>query len=192
MGITKRFIKKQALRIDKKYWHIAPFFFTFANAALGFVAVIYALHDYYTSAAVCLLLACFMDMCDGRVARALGVESLLGGELDSLCDAVSFCFAPAILLYSWMFYHIPLICSVVLVFYLFSGLYRLAKFNLMEDNKSYFIGLPTPIAAGLIAQMIIFEQTFSLYLFNHAVFVFLMVLAIAVLMVSPFKIPSFK
>ena len=192
MGIAKRFIKKQAGRIDKKYWYIAPFFFTFANAVFGFVAVIYALHDYYVSAAVCLLLACFMDMCDGRVARALGVESLLGGELDSLCDAVSFCFAPAILLYSWIFYKVPVIFSIVLILYLCSGLYRLAKFNLMEDNKTYFIGLPTPIAAGIIAQMIILQQYFYFSLFNQVYFVFLIVLLIACLMVSPFKIPSFK
>lgn len=192
MGITKRFFKKQAEKIDKKYWYIAPFFCTFSNAALGFISVLFALNDCHISAAVCLLLACFMDICDGRLARALDAESSLGGELDSLCDAISFCFAPAILLYSWLFSQASILFLFVLVFYLLSGLYRLAKFNVMENKQDYFIGLPTPVAAGIIAQMIIYQQWFHPYLLENLIFVALIILLIAYLMIAPIKIPSFK
>jgi CDP-diacylglycerol--serine O-phosphatidyltransferase len=192
MGITKRFLKKHAEKIDKKYWYIIPFFCTFSNAALGFASVLYALDDYYTSAAICLLLACFMDACDGRLARALGAESMLGEELDSLCDAISFCFAPAVLLFSWLFHQASPLFLIVLLAYLLSGLYRLAKFNIMENKQDYFIGLPTPIAAGIVAQMILYQQWFNFLFLQNVIFVAAVVLLIAYLMIAPIKIPSFK
>ena len=133
-----------------------------------------------------------MDACDGRLARALDAESMLGGELDSLCDAISFCFAPAVLLYSWLFAQASVLFLVVLVSYLLAGLYRLAKFNLMENKQDYFIGLPTPVAAGVIAQMIVYEQWFHFSLLQNLYFVAAVVLLIAYLMISPIKIPSFK
>lgn len=192
MGITKRFIKKQAKKIDKKYFYLAPFFCTFANAALGFASVLYALDDHYVSAATCLLLACFMDACDGRLARALDAETLLGGELDSLCDAISFCFAPVVLLYSWAFEDASPLFIPILIFYLFCGLYRLAKFNLMENKKDYFIGLPTPVAAGSISLFVIYQQLFDYSLLQSTAFVSTAVVLIAYLMISSIKIPSFK
>src|SRR4029077_1820506 len=77
-----------------------PFFFTFANATLGFLAVIKALEGDATSSVYCILAAACMDVFDGRLARALGTTSTLGVELDSLVDGVSFCFAPAVIFYT--------------------------------------------------------------------------------------------
>jgi CDP-diacylglycerol--serine O-phosphatidyltransferase len=185
-------MKKQAKKIDKKYFYLAPFFCTFANAACGFASVLYALNDCYRASAAALLFACLMDACDGRLARALNAETLLGGELDSLCDAVSFCLAPVVLIYSSIFQRSSKLFILVLIYYLFCGLYRLAKFNLMENKQKFFIGLPTPIAAGSIALFVLFQQWSAIALLQNNFFVASFILAIAYLMVAPIKIPSFK
>src|SRR5262245_44761503 len=91
---------------SKKKLFIIPFLFTFGNALCGFMSVIKTLDEEFMLAAFFILLAALMDLCDGRLARWFGSTSVLGMELDSLCDAISFCFAPAILLYSWSLYHL--------------------------------------------------------------------------------------
>lgn len=109
-----------------------------------------------------LLIACSLifDFFDGFVARAVKASGSLGKELDSLADVISFGFLPGLLMFS-------LLDGEVLINYLrtypldkpttnlylfsFFGLfitlfsaYRLAKFNLDEDQSYYFKGLPTP------------------------------------------------
>lgn len=117
----------------KKKLFLIPFFFTFANALCGFMSVVKTLDEEYLIAALCIILAAGMDLCDGRLARMIGSTSVLGMELDSLCDAISFCFAPAILLYSWSLYQLGVAGLVVLSLYLCAGLFRLARFNISES-----------------------------------------------------------
>jgi len=120
-------------------------------------------------------------------------------ELDSLCDAISFCFAPAILLYSWHFERLGLLGIAVLAFYLCCGLLRLAKFNILSStqpkNLGFFVGLPTTLAAFLLAQIVINYNWISIRLlpflknpYSFALFVFF----IAFLMISPVRFLSFK
>ena len=106
-----------------------------------------------------LCLPHFMDLCDGRLARYFGSTSVLGMELDSLCDAISFCFAPAILLYSWSLYQLGIAGMVVLGLYLCSGLFRLARFNIISITQvTSFVGLPTTIAAFFFANVVMYEK----------------------------------
>src|SRR5262245_15894422 len=102
----------------KKNLFLIPFLFTFGNALCGFLSVIKTLDQEYTLAALFIVLAALMDLCDGRLARMFGSTSVLGMELDSLCDAISFCFAPAILLYSWSLYQLGIGGLIVLGIYL--------------------------------------------------------------------------
>src|SRR5581483_7627158 len=103
-----------------------------------------------------IILAAFMDLIDGRLARALGSSSYFGMELDSLCDAISFCLAPSVLLYSWFPGPVVGWGTLSLVLYLCLGLSRLARFNLTaEKQQAAFIGLPTPIAAFFVSTLIL-------------------------------------
>ena len=90
--------------MKKTYNHlktVVPFIFTFANVFFGFFSIIKTIEGDFIAAALSIIVAAVMDGIDGRLARYLGTDGDLGSELDSLCDAVSFCLAPAVLLYSW-------------------------------------------------------------------------------------------
>src|SRR3989338_3074570 len=108
---------------------LIPFFFTFGNVFFGFYSIIKTIEGDFIAAALCIMAAAIMDAIDGRLARFLGTAGDLGSELDSLCDAVSFCLAPSVLLYSWYlhdFGHAGLFVPA-LVLYLCAGLFRLAR-----------------------------------------------------------------
>src|SRR3989338_6332165 len=80
---------------------LIPFVFTFSNALFGFLSIIKTFEGDFVSAAWFIVAAVVMDGLDGRAARYLGTANELGGELDSLCDAVSFCLAPTVLFFCW-------------------------------------------------------------------------------------------
>jgi CDP-diacylglycerol--serine O-phosphatidyltransferase len=180
----------------KKNLAVIPFLFTFANACLGFCAVLYAWDDCYLYACYCIMLAALADSLDGRLARALGSCSPLGLELDSLCDAISFCFAPAIVLYGVYLWKIGIIGGVVAGIYLCAGLFRLAKFNnTCSQQKSFFIGMSTPVAAIFFALLIVYQSWVEGSCFKYVVSPYLfspLVLFFAYLMVSTVRFPSFK
>jgi len=180
----------------KKNLFFIPFLFTFGNALCGFMSVIKTLDEEYMLAALFILLAALMDLCDGRLARWFGSTSVLGMELDSLCDAISFCFAPAILLYSWSLYQLDGAGMIVLGIYLCAGLFRLARFNANSGTPTVsFIGLPTTFAAFFIANIIIYEQWISQSVFASmlkAERMAFLVTIIALLMISSIKFPSIK
>lgn len=189
----------------KKSTQFLPFLFTFANAFLGLLAIIQASEKNYTTAIYCLMAAAAMDLFDGRLARAFGTESKLGGELDSLADAISFCLAPCMVLYSWYPGNVGYTGLLALGAYLFAGIFRLAKFNLLANNltsnsenpapSANFIGLPTPIAAFSILSLVLYSH----WILSHSVrfmlykrMPFIIITSIAVLMVSSIPFPSFK
>lgn len=172
-----------------------PFIFTFLNALFGLLSVIKILDGQFMLAAYFIILAACMDFCDGRLARAFGSSSCIGMELDSLCDAISFCFAPAILLYSWRLYDSGIFGLFAVGVYLCSGLFRLAKFNVASSSKTDFIGLPTTIAAFLIANLVLASHwvnmtSFYYLLYSKSIIVILIVLSLLELSSIPFL--SFK
>ncbi|MBP7101692.1 MAG: CDP-diacylglycerol--serine O-phosphatidyltransferase [Bacteroidales bacterium] len=136
-----------------------PNIITLLNLASGIVAIILALHDYLYAAAIMVIVASLFDFCDGLVARLLHVNTVIGKELDSLSDVVSFGVAPAIMMYQLYLQshdfipnnygiNIPaLICPILFVCF---AAYRLAKFNLDTLQKENFRGLPTPAAAFVL------------------------------------------
>lgn len=149
-----------------------PNLITFLNVIFGFAAVT-SLIQYGSlpqgvgRAAWFILIAALLDAMDGKLARAIGRQSLFGKELDSLSDAVSFGLAPSVLLFTLHFkdwgQHGDLyalagffLASMPLTF----GCYRLARFNVetaVEEKKSAtFTGLPIPAAAGLVASYVLF------------------------------------
>jgi len=78
---------------------IIPHLFTLGNAFFGFISIIFASQGLFVAASHFILMGALMDALDGRIARLLQAESPIGVELDSLCDAITFCLSPAILMY---------------------------------------------------------------------------------------------
>lgn len=166
-----------------------PFIFTFANASLGFLAIIQSLEGNYRAAIYSIMLAAFMDVCDGRLARMLGATSVLGTELDSLADGISFCLAPAVVMYTAHPGIIVPFHFVALLSYVCAGLYRLARFNVYVPTARahYTLGLPVPVSAAFVMTLVLSQEWLmahgASFLFIYSV-PFILMMFIAFLMVS--------
>ncbi len=103
----------------------------------------------------------FFDGFDGRVARLTKTQSQFGVELDSLADVMSFGVAPALLVYKWAFSSLGFFGVFVAFAYAACGALRLARFNVIAQRSPhggggrFFVGLPIPLAAGMIVSMVI-------------------------------------
>jgi len=139
-----------------------PHFITCCNAFLGAIAVVFALRDNLLIAVSLIICAAFFDFLDGFAAKKLKVQSVIGADLDSLSDVISFGLAPATVLYMWMefcfaslppelkFFPLTILPYFAFILVPFSA-YRLAKFNNDERQSNHFYGLPTPANAFFIA-----------------------------------------
>jgi CDP-diacylglycerol--serine O-phosphatidyltransferase len=143
---------------------------TLFNLFCGIYAIILAIRGEFGAAPAFIVLGGIADVLDGRVARATGTGSKFGEELDSLVDALTFGFAPALMMYlelpshgtwEWLFVFIFTACAVM----------RLARFNIEQAGrkKTYFHGLPSPAAGLTLATYYWFSQT---PLYNKAVILF--------------------
>lgn len=165
-----------------------PNLFTIANLFLGIIAIIFVFNAEPELAAIMVLIAMLTDGLDGRVARALNVQSDFGKELDSLSDVISFGVAPAFITYVVAFQGIqpPALGWLVTAIFPICGALRLARFNVVAGTPGYFIGLPIPAAGGVLCTLALFHNTL------HASVLILSTLALSFLMVSNIKYPSFK
>jgi CDP-diacylglycerol--serine O-phosphatidyltransferase len=139
---------------------ILPNGFTLASLFFGMFAVVAASRSEFDTAGLYVVFGGLCDALDGRVARATGTGSRFGSELDSLVDAITFGFAPAMIMYfavlnrngwDWIFAFIFTACAVI----------RLARFNVEQAGraKKYFHGLPSPAAGMTLATYYWFSQT---------------------------------
>lgn len=131
-----------------------PNFITLLNLFCGSVAVIFAVNGNMLATALFVFLGIFFDFFDGLLARKLNVQSELGLQLDSLADMVTSGLVPGLV----MFYLLEL--SNINSYLPYLGLlitlasaYRLANFNIDENQTDSFIGLPTPANALLILSL---------------------------------------
>lgn len=180
--------------IEKKC--IFPNFLTILGMFCGFYSIISSIHGEYLSAAYAILAAFVFDGLDGKVARALNATSKFGVELDSLSDLVSFGVAPAILVYMWLLTPFGRLGWMAAFLFVSCGALRLARFNLQAGkiDPSFFVGLPIPAAAGVIASSVLFVRKvfgspidFSIPV-GYVFFIYLL----AFLMVSSIPYYSFK
>ncbi|MDQ0196002.1 CDP-diacylglycerol--serine O-phosphatidyltransferase [Paenibacillus wynnii] len=164
-----------------------PSLFTIGNLMLGMFAIMMAFDGKLSMAAIMIIIAMLLDGLDGRVARALGVESEFGKELDSLSDVISFGAAPAFIMYVTSLNDLnpALAWTVTAIFPVFGAL-RLARFNVRPGIPGYFIGLPIPAAGGVLATLALFHNDVS------APFMIVATLLLSYLMVSTVKYPNFK
>jgi CDP-diacylglycerol--serine O-phosphatidyltransferase len=143
---------------------------TLFNLFCGIYAIVLAIRGDLASAPTFIVLGGIADVLDGRVARATGTGSRFGEELDSLVDAISFGFAPALIMYlgmpnvgrwEWLLVFIFTSCAVM----------RLARFNVEQAGrkKTHFHGLPSPAAGLTLATYYWFKET---PLYGQAVILF--------------------
>ncbi|MFC1894723.1 CDP-diacylglycerol--serine O-phosphatidyltransferase [Candidatus Dependentiae bacterium] len=176
----------------KKGLSFIPHIFTLGNAFFGFSSVILASQGHLFSAAYFIFLGALMDALDGRIARLLGNSSEFGIQLDSLSDAISFCFAPAFLVYFWQLKSLGCIGIILCGIFLMAGLMRLARFNIISEKQTiFFLGLPTTIAGCFLTIVLLNTRQLVGYSYFILALSFL-VLILAFLMVSSVPFPTFK
>jgi len=150
--------------------YILPSIFTVANLLCGYYAVLATFERQsgdLDNAARAIGFAIIFDALDGRVARAMHTNSEFGKQFDSLADIVSFGIAPAFLAYAWgvrasaaaeapAAFHLVQLGWLIGFFYVVCCAWRLARFNIqgMAAGGRYFVGMPTPAAAGMIAALV--------------------------------------
>lgn len=152
-----------------------PNFITLLNVFCGCIATVFAVLNQLELAAVFVFLGIIFDFFDGLAARVLDVKSELGLQLDSLADVITSGLVPGIVMFQllgmsmsggwnvdfspevsgvmvWKTFKVSLLPLTGFVITMASA-YRLAKFNIDENQASSFIGLPTPANALLILSL---------------------------------------
>jgi CDP-diacylglycerol---serine O-phosphatidyltransferase len=189
--------------------YLLPSLMTVANMLCGFYAVMATVKGGSTdldNAAKALGLAILFDSFDGFVARATGTSSEFGKQFDSLADMVSFGIAPAVLAFAWgvrgiaetNFLDIRKLHEIgwwVVLTFVICCAWRLARFNIQGmapgTGSKYFVGLPCPAAAGLIAATVHALKT-PILDWRWSIFWMFVVIADAALMSSTVRYRSFK
>ena len=162
---------------------ILPSLFTIGNIFCAYYSVMSTLNQKYDYAALAIGVGYILDGLDGRVARLTGTSTEFGAQLDSLADVLTFGIAPAILAFDWGIEwmsgaHSPRLADLnqfeqhvrsggwlVTFAFVICGALRLARFNVQAQkpsdaaSKRYFVGLPIPAGAGLLASVVHFWQT---------------------------------
>jgi CDP-diacylglycerol--serine O-phosphatidyltransferase len=204
-----------------KGMYVLPSLFTTANVALGYYAILEVLHStaaefgHLDNAAKAIGFAVLFDGLDGRIARMTGTSSDFGRELDSLADVITFGVAPAMMAWTWGFHLMPPVVltqwqwhiklaqlgAIASFLFLIAGASRLARFNITSNaqpsnpgrpGKKYFVGMPIPAGAGVIAAVVHFAEGDPLVSPYTAVAWSAMVTTVGYLMVSTWRFYSFK
>ena len=190
-GRAKRTPKKPTRRFQRGVY-LLPSLLTVGTLFCGWACIVYALRGEYATAAPLVAFAMVLDTLDGRIARLTNTTSDFGVEFDSLADIVSFGVAPAVLVFSWGLEPLGRLGWAVGFLYITAAAMRLARYNIhgKEGDKRYFVGLPSPAAAGILASTI-FAYPDGLQSAQEAVLALLVVIMPAGLMVSRIRFRSF-
>lgn len=171
---------------------------------------------HFDNAAIAIGWALLFDMLDGRIARMTKTTTEIGIQLDSIADVVTFGLAPAVLAYVWGYgasltegSDLHRLAWFLSFMYLMCGAFRLARFNVQASrprilaegtpkvDKKNFVGLPIPVAGGLIAALVHFSPVPLTYFGPERARIYsglLMVLVglLSMMMVSTLRFSSFK
>lgn len=189
--------------------YILPSAFTVANMLCGYYAILATLDGRFIDfdrAACAIGFAYLFDSMDGRVARMMGTESAFGREFDSLADVVSFGIAPAFLAYAWgirgftaatapEWLHLRELGWLIGFAFLACCAWRLARFNIQgmaPGSNRYFVGMPTPAAAGMIAAIVHFFRGEPVQSVAFSLFLLGLIVLLGALMSSTIRFFSFK
>ena len=201
---------------------LLPSLFTAAGIGAGYFAItqtidsmnsVDGVKQHLDWAAIAICLAIPFDSLDGRIARMTHTTSEFGKQLDSLADAVTFGVAPSLLAWVWGFQSLPSnipadlhrplmqIGSFVCFLFLLCGVSRLARFNISDNpqprnpgrlDRKYFVGMPIPAAAGMIAATVHFCNGIPIPDWRLSVLWVCLVALLGFLMVSTWRFWSGK
>ena len=221
-GRDQAIAKPNAQRGLRRGMYLLPSLFTVGNIAAGYFAITQTIAAIGSNgnarlhldwAAIAILFAIPFDSLDGRIARMTNTTSEFGRELDSLADAITFGVAPSLLAYIWGFHFLPesinpqlhkdlLHAGAFICFlYLIGGVSRLARFNISHDaqprnpgrpGRKYFVGMPIPAAAGLLAATVHFCSAYPVQAWWIAIIWLALVGTSGFLMVSTWRFWSGK
>lgn len=184
---------------------LLPNMVTMTALCLGLSSINLAMGGSFARATLYIVLACFLDGIDGRLARLLNASSVFGAELDSLADFLNFGIAPAMLVYFWLnipHYPTRMFAWMLVMFAAVCGAIRLARFNARAITKSeetkprilqgkFFEGIPAPCGAGLIILPIIVDFALQQdFFFTHKYIVMANTFICSFLMAS--SLPTFS
>ena len=172
---------------------------TCCNLICGCIAVGSAYYGQYHYTVAMIVLGAVFDFFDGMVARALGVSSPIGKELDSLADMVSFGLVPAVAMFSW-YNQAPQLSQLsdcvigwgaylTLIIVAFSAL-RLAKFNIDDTQHTEFCGLPTPANGLFCLSLAMLAQSGNITFAKEIIL--LTSIIMACLLISPIRMFALK
>ena len=183
---------------DKKARMLLPNTLTLINVCIGLTSIKFALDAKFELSIIAIIFAAIFDALDGRVARLLKGTSLVGKELDSLADVISFGVAPAFIMYFWSLNNLGKFGWLLTMIYVVCVALRLARFNVSSNTEStwkdnYFEGVPSPAGGMLILMPLIFSlSNIDLIKINYTIVVPIFFIIISFLLISKFPTYSFK
>ncbi len=217
---------KSPERRPRRAAYALPTLFTAGNVYLGYISILRSFRgailagsggpgaaDNFSSAAIAIGAAVFLDGLDGRIARLTNTTSDFGREMDSLADVISFGIAPAVLAFAWGVQFVDtsigahvrgqLFNAGYLIAFLFllCGAARLARFNIQKNpipknpgrpDRKYFVGLPIPAAAGMVAAVVYACDAQPIAWWPLSVAWLALLALLGFLMVSTWRYYSFK
>ena len=172
-----------------------------------------AMARHFDLAALAIGVAVVADGLDGRIARLTNTTSDFGREFDSLADVITFGLAPALLAWVWGFrmlpdirfpelhLHLVQLGLIATFIFLVAGASRLARFNIQSNpqpsnpgrpDRKYFVGMPIPAGAGVLASVVHFSKGQPLDSWWLAPFWLFLIVVAGLLMVSTWRFYSFK
>ena len=181
-------------RIRRRGIYLLPNLFTLSALFAGFYSIVAAINGDYAKAAIAIFVAMVLDGLDGRVARLTNTQSAFGAEFDSLADMVSFGMAPALVAFTWILQDVGKIGWIAAFIFVAGAALRLARFTVQigSIDKKWFVGLPSPSAAAIVAACVWVFHTFDAESLGFKVLMTVVVAAAGVLMVSNVRYHSFK
>jgi CDP-diacylglycerol--serine O-phosphatidyltransferase len=141
--------------------YLLPTLFTVGNMFCGYSSIVHSSIGKLEMAAVLIVIAGILDGLDGRIARLTGTTSEFGIQFDSLADIVSFGLAPALLAFHWGLPANRIGWSLAFLYVVCAAM-RLARYNIQKPaaDKRYFVGLPSPMAGGVLACLVFRYRSF--------------------------------
>jgi archaetidylserine synthase len=167
-----------------------PDLVTLMNALLGFTAVLMMVQSPSNAshASILILLAVIADGLDGAIARSMEY-GVLGENLDSLADVISFGLAPAVIAYAILAHQYHYLICVVSGAFLACGILRLARFNAVSV-KGGFVGLPITSSGLTVVLYVLVFNDMGWQFFSHGLLALMSILAL--LMISEVYYPKIR
>jgi CDP-diacylglycerol--serine O-phosphatidyltransferase len=181
---------------DKKTRMILPNALTLINVCIGLSSIKFALDSKFELSVIAIIFAAIFDALDGRVARLLKGTSLVGKELDSLADVISFGVAPAFIMYFWSLNNLGKFGWLLSMIYVVCVTLRLARFNVSTNiepswKDNFFEGMPSPAGGILVLIPLVFSLSgINISDVNYNIIVPIFFIVISFLMIS--KVPTFS